>query len=382
MARNLRYGITAVVTAGVLAAAAVSATSLAGGHPARAGAGSAHLAASTCSGPAGAAYVADAGWDGFSAINTANCAIIQTYNVGDTAVPNDPGDYNYSSTDEAVALHGSTLYFANAGNSTVAVIDTATLDPSNYNPDEKLINVGLFPEDLAVSPDGSQVWVAETGPQTSASAPSGVSVISTATDAVTDRLPLSGAPSQITFAPSGQRAYVATSEGVWIFDTGTARPGGEIRGLGDPRGIAVSPDGRTVYVTGTESDLVYVISAATDRVTGTIKVGDMPWQDAVSPDGKTVYVANPDSDTVSVIDAASDAVTSTITVPGDPETLGFTPDGSQLWVGQGAAAKVTVIDTATGATASEINLGDDVAQSADGYEPTGIALTATSTPGS
>ena len=128
--------------------------------------------------------------------------------------------------------------------------------------------------------------------------------------------------------------------------------------------------------------LVYVISAATHRVTGTIKVGDMPWQDAVSPDGKTVYVANPDSNMVSVIDAASGTVTSTITVPGDPETLGFTPDGSQLWVGQGAAAKVTVIDTATSATASVINLGGDVAQSADGYEPTGIALTATPTPGS
>jgi DNA-binding beta-propeller fold protein YncE len=67
---------------------------------------------------------------------------------------------------------------------------------------------------------------------------------------------------------------------------------------------------------------------------------------------------------------------------GGRETLGFTPDGSQLWVGQGAAAKVTVIDTATGATASVINLRGDVAQSADGYEPTGIALTATSTPGS
>jgi hypothetical protein len=31
-------------------------------------------------------------------------------------VPNDPGGYNYSATDEAVARHGSTLYFANAGN--------------------------------------------------------------------------------------------------------------------------------------------------------------------------------------------------------------------------------------------------------------------------
>ena len=41
-------------------------------------------------------------------------------------MPGDPGDYDYDSTNEGVAIHGSTLYFADAGNSTVAVIDTAT----------------------------------------------------------------------------------------------------------------------------------------------------------------------------------------------------------------------------------------------------------------
>ena len=55
----------------------------------------------------------------------------------------------------------------------MAVIDTSNLDPKNYNPSETLINVGLFPQDLAVTPDGKQVWVADTGPQTSPSSPSG-----------------------------------------------------------------------------------------------------------------------------------------------------------------------------------------------------------------
>ena len=109
--------------------------------------------------------MSDAGWDGFTAIDTATCDIIQTYNVGDRQVPGDAGDYDYDSTNEGVAIHGSTLYFADAGNSTVAVIDTTKLDPKNYNPDEKLINVGLFPESLAVTPDGKQVWSADTGPR-------------------------------------------------------------------------------------------------------------------------------------------------------------------------------------------------------------------------
>jgi DNA-binding beta-propeller fold protein YncE len=49
----------------------------------------------------------------------------------------------------------------------VAVINTKKLNPKNFNPPEKLINVGLFPQSLAVTPDGTHVWSADTGPQTS-----------------------------------------------------------------------------------------------------------------------------------------------------------------------------------------------------------------------
>jgi YVTN family beta-propeller protein len=378
--RRWAVGAGAVVAAGAVAAATVTLTS--GGTAARYPASSpANLAASACHGPAGAAYVTDAGWDGFSAIDTATCKVIQTYNVGDPAVPNDPGDYDYDSTDEAVALHGNLMYFADTGNSTVAVIDASKLVASNYNPAETLINVGLNPQALAVSPDGSQVWVAETGPQTSASSPSAVSVISTATDKVTARWSLPGSPSQISFAPSGQRVYVATSAGVAVYSTAAQRRVAFIRGLGDPRGIAVSPDGKTVYVTGTESDELYLISVASNRVTGTVKVGDLPWQVVAAPDGKTVYVADPDSSSVSVVSTTTGAVTATIAIPGDPDTLAVTPDGSQLWVGARFTAKVAVLSTADNSTVGSINLGDEP-NGADGYAPTGIALTATPTAGS
>jgi YVTN family beta-propeller protein len=343
---------------------------------------SAHLAASTCSGPAGAAYIADAGWDGFSAIDTANCKIIQTYNVGDTQVPGDSGDYNYSSTDEAVALSGHTLYFADAGNDMVSVIDAATLDPKNYNPAETDIHVGFNPTYLAVNPAGSQLWVADTGPQTSPSSPTALTVISTATDKVIATLPLPSAPAQVAFSPSGATAYVTTAQGLWVFDTATDHVIRVIGGLGDPHGVAVSPDGSTVYVTDTSQGAVKVISSATGRVTGTIGVGQMPWQLVVSAKGSTVYVADPDSDEVSVISTSSGRVTSTIPLAGGPDTLALTPDGSQLWVGGLTSAIVTVLDTANGSVVGTLNLGDAGANSGDGYEPTGMVLTATPTPGS
>ena len=71
--------------------------------------------------------------------------------------------------------------------------------------------MGVNPESLAVTPDGSQVWVADTGPQTGEPSLGGISVISAATDTVTATLPLPGTdPRQIAFSPSGATAYVTT----------------------------------------------------------------------------------------------------------------------------------------------------------------------------
>ena len=340
----------------------------------------AKLLASSCGGPAGAAYVADAGWDGFSAIDTANCKIIQTYNVGDPQVPGDPGDSDYASTDEGVAIHGSTLYFADTGNSSIAVINAATLSPKNYNPAETDISTGTFPEDLAVTPDGGQLWVANTGPQSQPGSPTSVTVIDTATKKVIATIPTKGAPAQVAFSPDGATAYVATDDGLYAFSTRTLSVTGFTGGLGEPHSVAVASDG-TVYVTDTDADSVKVLSPS-GQVTATIGVGDLPWDIALSADGKTAFVANPDSDSVSVISTATDTVTATVPVHGDPDTLGLTPDGSQLWIGQASLAYVTLLNTKTDTVAGSLNLGGSTAQSGDGYEPTGIVLTKTPTPAS
>jgi YVTN family beta-propeller protein len=340
----------------------------------------ARLAASTCSGPTGAAYVALAGYQAFDAIETANCSFVQDYNVGDPQVPGDSGDYNYSSSEETVALHGSTLYFADTGNDMVSIIDAATLNPKDYNPTETDIHVGINPGYLAVTPDGSQLWVADTGPQTGPGSPTEIEVISTATDKVTATLPLPSAPAQIAFSPSGGTAYVTTAAGLWIFNTATEQVTDIISGLGDPHGIAVSPDGSTVYVTNTSDNLVEVIDAATNKVTDTIPVGQLPWQLVVSSDGSTVYVADPDSNQVSVISTKTDSVTTEIPLAGGPDTLALTPDGSQLWVAGITSAILTVFDTSNNSVVGSLNLGGEGANSGDGTDPTGIVLTSTPTP--
>src|ERR1700677_74907 len=196
--RALIAGSSVVVLA---AAAAIALATVPAGHPVAQhqataavkvvkGFKSARLDASTCSGPAGAAYVALPGYQAFDAIDTANCYITQTYNEADPQVPGFSGDTNYSGTDPQVAIHGDTLYFAAAGDDEVAGINAANLNPKDYSPPETDIHVGFDPSGLAVTPDGSQLWVADTGPQTHSDSPTAITVISTATLKVPARLRL------------------------------------------------------------------------------------------------------------------------------------------------------------------------------------------------
>src|ERR1700722_15859441 len=193
-----------ITAAAVVLAAGGTATALVAHHfTAPAGAASkAPPAASSCRGPPGAAYVAVAGFQAFDAVDTANCNLVQQYNVGDRLVPNaGTEDFNFDSTDEGVAMSGNNLYFADTGNDTVAVIDSAALNVKNFeNPAETLIHVGFDPQDLAVTPDGSQGWVADTGPQSGGRPLAGIDVISTASDTVTAKRHLPVAPKEIAFS--------------------------------------------------------------------------------------------------------------------------------------------------------------------------------------
>ena len=370
------------------AAVAVSLTLSDGGSsasPASTGAThKAQLSSSSCTGPAGAAYIATAGYQAFDAVDTNNCYEVQQYNVGDPAVP-DTGtsDTNYSGTDEGVAIYGNTLYFALTGDDEVGVVPSQSLNPKDYtDTPETDVKVGTDPTNLAVTPDGSQVWVTDTGPQTGEPSLGDVKVISTATDTVTATIPLPWTdPHAIAFSPSGGTAYVTTSAGVIAFNTATQRVSGLIPGLGDPQGVTVASNG-TVYVTNTAQNVVDVINPGTNRVAHTIAVGQLPWQSALSPDGSTLYVADSDSDQVSVISTATDKVTGTISVTGDPASVAVTPDGSRLWVGGITSGVVSVIDTSDDTIVGSFAVGyGEYPQSGDGDEPTGIVMTTTLTPG-
>src|SRR6516165_3304302 len=155
-----------------------------------------------------------------------------------------------------------------------------------------------------------------------------VSVISTATNAVTATIPVGAFPVGVAASPDGSKVYVASAGAntVSVIAAASNTVTATIPGGGQSGGVAVSPDGSKLYVTNFNQGgpgTVSVIATATNTVTATIPVDNDPLRGgptgvAVSPDGSKVYVTSFNLNNVSVIAAASNTVIATITVGDEP----------------------------------------------------------------
>src|SRR2546425_3932376 len=242
------------------------------------------------------------------------------------------------------------------------VIDTATRAVTP-------VTVGMYPRGVAVSRDGSRVYVANALSQN-------VSVIDGATNTqVATVTGFRGFPWGLTVSPVSNRLYVtnvygsyAGDDDVKVIDPSTNQvvAGGGVSGLGGlPMGIAVAPDGTRLYAAdygSGPSGRVWVIDTdpslmdGTNRaVVATVTVGPQPFGIAVTPDSKHVYVSNSGGNTVSVIDAAtvsSGASSPMITVGNSPRGVSVSSDGSTVFVVNWFSGNLTAISVATNTTRS------------------------------
>ena len=292
------------------------------------------------------AYVSNFDDDTVSVIDTANKDIIQTIAVG-----NGPKGV-------AVSPDGTRVYVANSLGDSVSVIST-TVTPQSVT---TTISVGDGPAGVAVHPDGSKVYVANSSGDT-------VSVIDTTTDGVVDTIlfPATVGPHGVAVLPDGSKVYVsqAFNNAVSAIDTSDTSVSSTVPVGDNPFGLAVHPDGTRVYVANffpggaSTGNNVKIINTATEQVDKTLAVGVHPFGVAVTPDGSKVYVANQFDGTVSVIDTTTDTVVgSPITVGGDPTGLSVTQDGRILYVADKLDGTVSVIDTSTDLVAATVSVGN------------------------
>ena len=206
------------------------------------------------------------------------------------------------------------------------------------------VPVGGNPQDIVLSPDGSTLYVPNSGSDT-------VSVISTATDTVTATISTGYGTAAAAVTPDGSMVYVANSAGnsVGAISTATNTVTSTISVGNGPMSLVTV--GSQLYVANTFDGTVSVINTTTNTVTSTFTAGYYATWIAASADGSHLFLAN-SNDSVSVIDTSTDTVGASASVGGYPYDVTANSAGTLVYVANGST--LTVLGIATTAPAPTV----------------------------
>ncbi|MEQ1593566.1 MAG: beta-propeller fold lactonase family protein [Casimicrobium sp.] len=252
----------------------------------------------------------------------------------------------------AVAPGGGLVYVAEHNSNSVAVIST------NTNTVLAQISAGTKPMGVAVSPDGSRLYVTNF---LTATASGGGSVWVDGTLTVVDAfartvlttVAVGPNPYGVAVSPDGSRVFVANSGAgtVSVVDAASNTVTSTIAVGANPVGVAASPDGQRVYVANSGTGSVSVIEVATLTVSSTTPVGGHAMGVAVTDDSTRVVVSNSFDETVSVINAATLAVLGTANggVGQGPAGIALVPGGTTALVANSRAGSVSSVNASNSA---------------------------------
>jgi len=189
----------------------------------------------------------------------------------------------------AMSPDGSRLYVAENLINLLAVIDTQTQTVIASIP------VGQQPWGVAVHPTLPQVYVTNRVDKT-------VSIVDTEQLQEIATVQTGNGPNAVAVSPNGGKIFVAnaTSDDLTVFDVNapgaarriSLRPFAEARPGTSPNGLAFSPDGARLYVANAWDNDLAIVSPDSEQVEGLLPTGWYPSAVAVSPDNRTVYVTN------------------------------------------------------------------------------------------
>ena len=169
----------------------------------------------------------------------------------------------------ALSRDRKTIFTSNIGSDTICEIEPGG-GRNGWN--VTAIPVGKGPEGFDVSPDGKEVWAANSGDGS-------VSIIDAAAKKVTATLELkTNRSNRLKFTPDGKMVLVSDDggAGLVIVDAATRKERKRLNLGRGPEGILVQPDGARAYVALSGENAVAVIDLRTLKVTGKIATGNGP----------------------------------------------------------------------------------------------------------
>ncbi len=234
-------------------------------------------------------------------------------------------------------------------------------------------NVGLFPATMAITPDGTWLFVANYNLHGDPALDT-VSAVHTPTMTEVARIP-------VCIKPHGM---VASHDGKWVYasctrDNVVRKIDVASRSVVDstnmrteedlaeertcyPAGLALSPDDSKLYVACHRHAEIRVVSTEPlGRITNTIPTGEGPYLIRVDPRGERLWVPNRDDGSFTVIDLADERPLATRPASAShPHTFAFGPDGTAYLSMEShgvVPGAVDVIDPETLETRRSIEVG-------------------------
>jgi DNA-binding beta-propeller fold protein YncE len=247
-------------------------------------------------------------------IPTARHRVVRTIPVGHEAL------------DLAISPSGRRLYVANDHDSSISVVSTRRGRVITTYTGFAWANA------VAVSPDGSRLYVSDQGPGGDGEPDSALSVVAAETGALISRIP--GYWPRVQPSPDGTRLYTATYDRLRVLDTASWAVVADLPGgWGN---ATLSPDGTRLYAHSDwygSADLK-VLDTSTLAVVATYPLPERSSGFVLDPTGARAYVPKPDG--WYVLDVATGAVVDTIVIGFALGNLAVSPVGPRLYGTYGA----------------------------------------------
>ena len=269
---------------------------------------------------------------------------------------------------------GRRLYIAEATAKQIAVFKP---DSTGGGKVTKTISLPDEPSGLALTPDGSRLYV-------TSAAPNGrIHAVNVKTGKVDYSLRAGHTPTAPVISPDGKTLYVCNrfNNNVLVYDLASKKRSAKIPVLREPVAAAITPDCKLLFAAnllpGGAADADYVaaevsiIDTASKKVAATVKLpnGSTGLRDVcVSPDGKYSYVTHilaryqlpttqlergwMNTNALSIIDVSKRKLLNTVLLDdvdlggANPWGVACTSDGKYICVAHAGTHQVSVIDTA------------------------------------